>query len=134
MREFTTAVEKSEQTQEEADAPITFLLDGTEVRAYQPSDGQFGMFMASTSKHSSEHESVAGIINFFLGLLDDESGRYVSAKLLDREDKFGILQVQEIMEYLAEEWAARPTQPPSGSTESPPSTGSPSTPTTKALI
>lgn len=125
MREFTTAVE---QATADPEAPIEFLLDGTKVKAFKPSDGQFAMFMASTARHTSDSEQVAGVINFFLGLLDRDGQQYVSAKLLDREDPFGIHQVQEIMEWLAEEWAARPTQQPSGSTESPPSTGLSSTP------
>ena len=127
MREFTTAVEKSEA---EEDAPVEFTIDGTKCTAYQPSDGQFAMFMASTARHSSDHEQVAGIINFFLGLLDHDSATYVGAKLLDRDDAFGIKEVQEIMEYLSEEWAARPTRSPSGSTASPPSSGPSSTPLT----
>lgn len=127
MREFTTAVE---QVDSDPNEPIEFKVDGTVCKAYEPDDGQFAMFMASTARHTSDNEQVAGIINFFLGMLDRESQQYIANKLLDREDRFGIREVQDIMEALAEDWSARPTRSPSGSTASQPSSGPSSTPPT----
>lgn len=130
MKEFTTAVEKAGQDEE---APLEFAVDGTLCHGYYPGDGQLAYLLASTGRHSSEQEQIAGLINFFVAVLDDESHRYVVSRLLDRRDEFGIEQVQKIMEWMVGEWSGRPTKSPSVSTSSPPSTGQSSTEHTPAL-
>ena len=132
MKEFTTAVNEAEKSEED-EGLVEFMVDGELCTAYRPSDGQLAFLMASTGRHSSTEEQIAGIINFFVAVLDDDSHNYVVSKLLDRKDKFGIEQVQEIMEWLVSEWSGRPTKSPSGSTSSPPSTGRSSTRPTPAL-
>ena len=133
MREFTTAVNEAAEVDEDNDGALPFNLDGVMCKAYKPKDGQLAVLMATTGRHSSQNEQVAGIINFFCAVLDDDSQSYVISRLLDRKDKFGIDNVQDIMEWMIEEWSARPTRSHSASTPSPPSTGPSSTPTTPAL-
>lgn len=133
MREFITAAEKAGETQDEVDQGITFMVDKVECVAYQPGDGQLAVLMATTGRHSSQNEQIAGIINFFASVLSDESHGYIVSRLLDRRDRFGLEQVQDIIEWLIEEWSGRPTKSPSGSTASPPSTGLSSTAETPAL-
>lgn len=130
MKEFTTAVQDAEQDE---DGAMEFSVDGTLCRAYRPSDGQLAFLMASTGRHSSDQEQIAGLINFFVAVLDDESHNYIVNRLLDRKDSFGLEQVQAIMEWMVEEWSGRPTKSPSVSTTSPPTTGRSSTPRTPAL-
>lgn len=130
MKEFTTAVSGAEQSDDDA---MEFNVDGTLCRAYRPSDGQLAFLMASTGRHSNSQEQIAGLINFFVAVLDDDSHNYVVNRLLDRKDPFGIEQVQAIMEWMVEEWSGRPTRSPSVSTTSPPTTGQSSTPRTPAL-
>lgn len=129
MLEFTTAVKETEV--EDADA-IEFAIDEVLCTAYRPSGGQFGMLMAMTTQYSTDNEAVAGLIQLFLNLLDEDSQSYVVKRLFDRKDSFDIEDVDRILRGLMEEWAARPIEPPSDSASSPPSTGQKSTPRTPA--
>lgn len=141
MKQFTTALAiaeadelKNAEERDEEQPDLEFEIDGTLIKAFKPGDGQFGMFMLMTSKRATTEESVAGVIDFFLSMLDDESQNYVYRRLMDRRDSFGIEKVRDIMMWMVEEWSGNPTHGPSGSTSSQPSTGPSSTPTTSALI
>lgn len=125
IKEFTTAVREAE-----ADAPglMTFTIDGRELTCYHPGDGQIAVLMASVGRHASFHQQVAGIINFFVEVMDEDSHAYVVGRLLDREDQFGLTEVTSVMEWMIEEWTGNPTQKPSVSTASPSTTGPNSTP------
>lgn len=133
VKEFITAVEETEREDRNEDT-YTFVVDGVECRCYKPGDGQLAVLLATTGRHSSTQEQIAGIINFFASVLDDSSHHYIVSRLLDRRDPFGIEQVQGIMEWMVEEWTGRPFESPSGSTRSLPSDGQNSTPTTTASI
>jgi len=132
MKEFVTAAEEAAKPEDD-DGVMEFSVDGVMCKAYRPQDGQLAVLMASTSRHSNNQEQIAGVINFFVAVLDDDSHNYVVSKLLDRNDSFGLENVQEIMEWMIEEWSARPTRSPSASTSSRRSGGRKSTPTTPAL-
>lgn len=130
MREFVTAIE---QTDVDADKGMEFAVDGFECVAYRPQEGQLAVLMAATAKHTTIQEQIAGVINFFVNVLDEESHQYLVSRLLDRTDSFGLEEVQDIMEWMIEEWAGRPTSPPSVSTRSQRSGGQKSKrPTTKS--
>lgn len=133
MKEFTTAVNEAEKQDNGDDGAMEFSVDGVLCRAYKPKDGQLAVLMASTGRHTSAQEQIAGVINFFVAVLDDESHNFIVNKLLDRKDPFGIEHVNDIMEWMMEEWSGRPTKSPSGSTTSPPTGGRNSTPPTPAL-
>jgi len=108
MKEFKRAVQ--EATDEE-EGPLEFKVEGHDevLRCHKPTDGQLAMLMASTGRHTSQHTQIAGVIDFFVSLLDNESQILVSDWLLDREDPFGIAEVNDIMSWMVEEWTARPT-------------------------
>lgn len=133
MREFTTAANAVAEETQDGEKGMPFVVDGVECRAFKPADGQLAVLIATTSKHSSTQEQVAGLINFFVAVLDDDSHSYIVSRLLDRRDPFGITEVQDIMEWMVEEWSGRPTKSPSVSTQSPGSTGPSSTRPTPAL-
>lgn len=133
MKEFVTAAEEVVDEEEGLDSGVLeFAIDGFEVKAYKPGSGQFALLMASTGRHSNVAEKTAGAINFFMSVLDDEAYNHVVSRLLDRKDPFGIEQVSEIMEWMIEEWSARPTQSSSGSSPSRKPAGRKSTPRTLA--
>lgn len=132
MKQFITAAAEADAPDEEI-GKIEFEIDGVMCTAFRPTDGQLAIFMAATSKNSSTEESVAGIINFLSSVLDEQSNSYVVSRLMDRRDKFGLPQANDVLRWLIGEWSARPTESPSGSTPSPESTGQPSTETTPAL-
>jgi len=124
MKEFTTAAESVEIT---GDEMIEFKIDGESCHAFQPSNGQLAVLLASIASTQQWTHQVAGVINFFDAVLDDESSAYITRRLLERTDQFGLDEVQDIIQWLVEEWSSRPTQPPSGSTPSPPKGGRKST-------
>lgn len=132
MKEFITAANEGPEDADD-DGAMEFNVDGVLCKCYKPGDGQLAVLMASTGRHTSEQEQIAGVINFFVAVLDDQSHNYLVNKMLDRTDPFGIAQVQDIMTWMVEEWTARPTKSPSGSTTSPPSGGRKSTQRTPAL-
>lgn len=138
MKEFITAARAAAEPQE---APLEFTLtrkdENGEViesqvcHAYKPNEGQVAVLMATTSaRHLSEPEMVAGIINFFVEILDEETHHYIVNRLLRKDDDFGIGEVQEIINWMMEEWSGRPTQLSPASTPSQASGGATSTPPT----
>lgn len=118
MQEFITAAKDPVE-----DDIIEIPIDGQKIPAYRPSDGQLAVLMASIGTGASEIDGVAGPMNFFGSLLDDEGRKYFTDRLLDRKDPFGPEDLTKIMEALIEEWGGRPTQPSSGSTPSLPTDG-----------
>ena len=127
MKEFSTAIRDAV---EDSEAPMEFKIDGHVVRAFRPTDGQIAMLMAALGRHTSESTKVAGVIDFFVYTLDDESYNYVTNRLLSRDDALEMDQIQEVIEWMIEEWSGRPTQPASGSTRSQTSGGQKSSRTT----
>ena len=131
MKEFITAAREAADDLEEN---LEFNVDGVLCQASRPNDGQIAVLMATTNaRHLSEAEVVAGIINFFVAVLDDETHNYLVSKLLDRKDPFGLAEVQGIISWMMEEWGARPTRSSHGSTQSQPSDGQNSTRPTQEL-
>lgn len=128
MKEFTTAAEQSDQ---DAEQPLEFAIDGQVLRAYKPTEGQLAITMSALGRHTDEMTKTAGVIDFFVQILDEESYNYVVNRLLSREDPLGLQEIEDVLEWLVEEWTARPTQPPSGSTRSRSSGGPKSKPSTR---
>lgn len=126
MKEFTTAANAVAE-QKQPSKGLEFMVDGETLIAHKPREGQVAVLMATVGRHATEQDMVAGIINFFASTLDKNSYGYIERRLLDYDDEFGIEQVQDILEWLIEEWTGRPTKLPSGSTPSPESTGHEST-------
>lgn len=132
MKEFITAVEDVEaddeksakiealvaqgKTREEAEAEvegyIAFKVDGRELHAYPPTDGQLAFMLAALGRGQSADQRFAAIINIMLSSLRDGDADYLEGRLLDRNPKnrLKIKQVEEIFEHLTEQWFARPTQ------------------------
>jgi len=132
MREFVTAAERSEAT-EDGEEPVVFMLDGHEMRAYKPTEGQFALLMMAMGRHASTTDQFAGVVDFFFNVLDEPSQAYVSSRMMSREDLIPLEKIVEIMEFLTEEWGGRPFRSPSASTSSRRNGGRKSTPRTPAL-
>lgn len=118
MKEFTTAARRSVPSAIEGAEPIQFTVDGEEFTAYPPSAGQLALLMAGQAKNREVEESVAAIIDFLDGILDEHAQEVFRRRMLDRNDPFDFDNVEAIMEGLVEEWSARPTQSSSDSSSS----------------
>jgi hypothetical protein len=118
VAEGKTPGEAEKQANEEEGGPFTeFTLDGRVLRAYQPHEGQLTFLMAALGRGQSQESRYASIINLMMEALRPEDQDYFESRLLTRDPKerLPIKKVEEIFEYLVEEWFGRPTQPPSGS-------------------
>lgn len=115
MREFTTALAEKVEKEEGAE-PLDFKLDGKEYKVWKPLPSQVAMLVTSMGKRKHDTDKVAGIVDFLMAVLDEEGAANISERLLDRNDPFGLDQVQDIIEWLIEEWTGRPTQRPAVST------------------
>lgn len=132
MREFVTAVNEAYEP-DDADKGEKLVLDGRELTYYKPVEGQYMVFMASTGRHASQNDTVAAVVNFFVELFDKDSQSYLVARLLDRDDPFGIEQINEMLDAMAEDWTGRPTKPSTASSRSQRNGGRKSTPSTRKL-
>lgn len=130
MKEFVTAFEQMQDENAEEETPIEFKVDGRVLRAYKPTEGQLVFMMASLGRGQSAEGRFAAMINIMLESLEAEDKDYLEGRLLDRNPKTRLQpsMIEQIFEYLSEEWFGRPTQSPSGSASSEPNGGQNSTP------
>lgn len=105
-------------TREEAESEVDdgeyveFKLNGRVMRAYQPADGQLAFMLASLGRGQTADGRFAAIINIMLECLRDADRDWMESRLLtrDKSKRIGIKQIEEVFEFLTEEWFARPTQ------------------------
>lgn len=131
MQEFVTAA-REDFAPEVADA-ITFRHDDREVTFYRPTSAQLSIIAATAN--ADDFQAAGTYLSMFLNMADEDSRRYFYARLMDRNDPFDVEGeggVQSIMEWLLEEWFARPTKQPSDYRRPSSPTGSRSTATTRA--
>lgn len=93
-------------------------VDILETIATRPKDAIWAMTMAAMSERAGTHESLAASVDFLGACLPEGDLLWFKMRLWDRHDDFGMAEVQEIVEYLIEEWSANPTSSASGSTSS----------------
>jgi hypothetical protein len=127
LREFKTAARNAAPTMFDNAEPIQFTIDGEEFTAYPPSPGQLAMLVAAQADSRDVSESMAAIIDFLDGILDEDAQAMYRRRLMDRNDPFDFDTVNDIVEGLVEEWSARPTKSPSVSSSSRRTAGSRST-------
>lgn len=109
--------------------PIEFDLDGERFVALPPTQEQVLFLVAAQAEGRDMVTRAGAIIDFLANILrtDDEFERF-KTRLLDPQDSLGFGQVEEIVEWLVEEWSGgRPTKPSSDSRSSRASTGTSST-------
>jgi hypothetical protein len=126
-RSFTTSAKSVEDNESPMGTPVTYEIDERDVTFLPPTTGQWAVTLAGLSDTASATEQMGAQINFFFSMLDDDDMRYFKQRLMDREDPFDVADIAEIITALMEEWSARPTIPPSGSSRSPSTGGKRST-------
>jgi hypothetical protein len=88
------------------------------LHAYQPTEGQLIFMLASLGRGQSQDQRFASIINIMLASLRDSDAEYLEQRLLtrDRKTRLPASKVEEIFEYLVEQWfGGKVTVPRSGS-------------------
>lgn len=130
MREYTTAAKRAEARDDDDELlePIEFMFDDRKLTAYPPKQSQMMMMMATLgARKSTTSAQVAGMIDFTLGLFDEDDRDYLSGRLMDRDDLLEWDDLEKVLEDLMEDWFNRPTEPSSASKPSPRTGGSKST-------
>lgn len=132
MREFTTAVlDAHDEPEEDADQ---IKIDDRICTFHRPTDGQVAMYLSGVGRHTSTFEKVAAGVDLFIGMFDEADQAWLSGRLLDREDRFGMDAIMTILHSMIEEWSGTPTQPRSDSAGSRTPTGRKSTRRTPVSI
>ena len=109
MKEFVTAVEEILDTDEGTkpeDKYVAFKVDGRELHAYPPTDGQLAFMLAALGRGQTADQRFAAIINIMLSSLRDADADYLESRLLTRDPKnrLPIQKIEEIFEHLTSEW------------------------------
>lgn len=126
MKEFVSAVQTEQDAQDGIDDDVVpFRIDGREYKAHRPSENQLLFMMAALGRGQSDSSRMASIINLMLETLDDDDRDHLEGRLLtrDRKERLDPKIINDVFEYLTEEWFARPTKSQSDSAPSEPKTG-----------
>lgn len=126
MKEFVTAYREIEtEGDEDGKDVVVFVVDGRQMKAYPPTEGQLAFMMAMLGRGQTNEQRLASILNLMFSVLEEEDRDYLEARLLERDPKkrLNMETLNDIFEYIMGEWFGRPTQPPSDSAESPPTDG-----------
>ena len=120
MKEFKVAATQQARAEDgEAELePLPFKIGDDVFTANPPTPAQFALFITTQSENADTATSIAGVIDFFNGMLDDEDRMLFRRRLLNRKDPLDLETVLEVIEWLAEEWYGRPTGSSSASTPS----------------
>lgn len=122
MKEFTTAVEEAEREEagEDAIQPVKFKLDGREMTANPPTDGQLVFIMAAMGRGQSNQQRMAAMVNIMMEVLDPEDQDYFEGRLItrDKKEKIGFKTIEAVFEHIVEQWFGTPTEGPSDSASS----------------
>jgi len=84
VREFTTAARRSAPSVIDGAEPIEFMVDGEQYTAYPPTPGQMALLVSAQAKNRDPGESIAAIIDFLDGILDENAQADFRKRLLDR--------------------------------------------------
>jgi hypothetical protein len=129
IKSFVTAAKSAENRAALNEAlPIEVEIDDRKITFFPPDDGQFAIALAGTGDLVDNATMASTQINFFFSLIHDEKDHaHLRRRLFDWRDPFGVENVADVIEYLMEEWSARPTKQPSDFLPSQSSAGKKST-------
>lgn len=126
MKQFRTAARRGEGAVNNP-VDLTFEFEVSEgefvvLTAKPPTTGQLALFFAH--QYDSGTGSVRALFDFIAAVLSDKDYKIIEDQLQDGLD---VAVVIEIVQYLTEEWSARPTKPARASSASRRNTGPRST-------
>lgn len=113
---------------EHASAPEGEELGSDQFHATMPTEERLFLLAALAGDEDSDGAAeAAATMDLLRDALPNAEFRLLKRRLGDPEDIVDIEMLQEILMWLVEEWSTFPTVPSSGSSVSPPSTGTRST-------
>lgn len=128
MREFKVAAKEATDIQEvlPSGKPITFKINNREVTASPPpNSGPFAYLTAMQAQDADPSDTAYAMLQFITSLMSDTDASFVRNSLAVGELDFSTLG--DVFTWLVEEWSARPTTSPRGSSSRRRTTGHAST-------
>lgn len=106
----------------------TVMIEDRKITFLAPTTSHIVLMSSILEGAKDEARRASIIINWFFSMLDDPLDRgYFETRLFDHKDPFDLVNITEVIDYLMEQWSARPTQPSSTSSGSPKPGGKKST-------
>lgn len=122
-QKITALMERAENplSREDAEAevdrgkPVVFSIDGREMHAFPPHEGQLAFMMASLGRGQTKDQRFAAILNILFESLREEDKDYLESRLLtgDAKKRLSMKTLEGVFEHLTEQWF-RPSVPSSG--------------------
>lgn len=108
-KSFNLAVSEANGVVEDA---LPFQMEGSEdqLYAYPPTEGQLVLLIGVMSEFDSPEQQASTVLDVFWSLLEENTAALLRRRLRDRKDTFGLRDIMNIIEWIVEEAAARPTQ------------------------
>lgn len=97
---------------EEVDERLPFQMEGSDEQlyAYRPTEGQLILLVGVMSEFESPEKQASTVLDVFWSLLEESTAGVLRRRLMDRRDAFGLADIMNIIEWIVEQTAARPTQ------------------------
>lgn len=112
-----TALVAAGKTREEAELEVDsvdyteFKLDGRTMRAYKPNSTTLAFMLATLGRGQTKDQRFGAIMNIMFEALRDDDKDHLESRMLTRgTNQIKMEQIEEIFEFLVEEWFATPTQ------------------------
>jgi hypothetical protein len=115
LKQFKTGTTARKSTDEGALPVLEFKIDDDEYKTLSPKSSQLAYLIAAGSDSRNEADQVAGVLDFMEQVLDPTSRRRLRKRLLDSADKLELENVVDLMEWMIEQWGARPPTSAGGS-------------------
>lgn len=107
---------------------VEFTLGGEgPYYSHIPDETQLAIYMAAFTDGNADIDIMAETMSFLKEVFEEDTFKELKARLMDRRDPVKLETLLEILEWIIEEYTARPTKPSSDSTPSQRSTGARST-------
>lgn len=118
IKQFGDATRKGRDDGED-DEPIVVKVLDREVELHSPGSGSLAYLAMSIAGAGNDLVQLGQVINFMMSIFDDDDARHIRGLLLDRNSGFDAEDIMDMAIYLVEEWSSRPTNPSTGSAQSP---------------
>lgn len=132
IKQFGDAARKGRDDGIEDD-PLEVMILDREVTLHSPGSGSLAYLAMSIAGAGNDLVQLGQVINFIMSIFEDEDARYVRGLLLDKNSGFDAEDIMDLAIYIVEEWSSRPTNPSTGSSRSPRSTGARTTGATRKV-
>lgn len=113
--------------EQEAEGVQAEVIRSDTFHATQPTDERLFLTAALIGDEDSVGSEARAVLDLLKDVLPTSEYRLLKSRIADPDDSVDLNVVQEVLEWLMEQWSTFPTEPSSASSPSPTSSGSKST-------